>query len=94
MHTSGTHSISVINEQGVWPLEFTCRFGYPGFAICDALHEESWDGIFQKMFCRGDRQIKTRAGFALGVVLTYRRFPMNMATRNFRKAHRLFFAMT
>lgn len=65
----------IANDQGLWPLEFTSRFGYPGYAICGALHLESWDSIFLKMMGRTIRTIDTRDGYAAGVVLTVPPFP-------------------
>ena len=71
----------IANEQGLWPLEFTSRFGYPGFAICGALHTDPWDVVLQRLGY-GDRQAPaqrlhfgTRDGFAAGVVLTVPPFP-------------------
>jgi phosphoribosylamine--glycine ligase len=65
----------IANEAGLWPLEFTSRFGYPGFAICEALHLEPWDSIFQKMLERNTSEVETRDGFAAGVVMTVPPFP-------------------
>jgi phosphoribosylamine--glycine ligase len=65
----------IVNADGVWPLEFTSRFGYPGFAICDALHRESWAEILAKMARGGSHRIETRPGFAVGVVITVPPFP-------------------
>jgi phosphoribosylamine--glycine ligase len=65
----------IANDEGLWPLEFTSRFGYPGFAICEALHLQPWEEIFLRMLRRDCLALPTREGFAAGVVLTVPPFP-------------------
>jgi phosphoribosylamine--glycine ligase len=81
---------TIVNERGVWPLEFTCRFGYPGFAICDALHSEGWASILHKMAFGGDA-IETREGFSVGVVLTVPPFPYEYGYSELSKGNPIFF---
>ncbi len=65
---------TIVNEQGIWPLEFTCRFGYPGFAILTPLQETPWGALFKAMISRRG-EFKTRPGFCAGIVMTTPPFP-------------------
>jgi phosphoribosylamine--glycine ligase len=66
---------TIVNENGIWPLEFTCRFGYPGYAILDSLQETPWSQLFSALVRGGVSRFETRSGFACGVVLTTPPFP-------------------
>ena len=46
----------IANEQGLWPLEFTCRFGNPGFAILAPLQTAGWGDLFGRMLRRRRRR--------------------------------------
>jgi phosphoribosylamine--glycine ligase len=64
----------MVNAEGIWPLEFTCRFGYPGSAILQSLQLSSWAEIFEALLEDGER-FETRQGFSVGVVVTVPPFP-------------------
>ena len=66
---------TIVNEQGIYPLELTCRFGYPGFAILDAMHAADWGEIFAQLVARESLSLPARNGFAICVVLTVPTFP-------------------
>lgn len=66
---------TMVNESGIWPLEFTCRFGYPGYAILDPLQRTSWADLFRLMLERNATRFETEPGFAVGIVITTPPFP-------------------
>lgn len=82
---------TIVNDNGIWPLEFTSRFGYPGFAICDAMHVQGWDDIFQKLCRRDTTVIKTHPGFGIGVTLTLPPFPYAEGYEKLSKGLPVFF---
>ena len=70
---------TIVNEKGVWPLEFTCRFGYPGFAILDPLQRTSWGDLFRMLIRREGEGLEIGPGFCVGVVITTPPFPYTRA---------------
>jgi phosphoribosylamine--glycine ligase len=66
---------TIVDGSGIWPLEFTSRFGYPGYSILDPLQVESWGALFARLCDRSAARLATRDGYAVGVVLTVPPFP-------------------
>jgi len=65
----------IVNDAGAWPLEFTCRFGYPGFALLGALTDEGWADTLQRLVEPTTSLLPTHRGYVVGVVLTVPPFP-------------------
>jgi phosphoribosylamine--glycine ligase len=74
-HVGYVNLNTIVNAEGIWPLEFTCRFGYPGFAVLDPLQETSWGQLFRAMATRSAAAFSVRDGFSVGIVLTVPPFP-------------------
>ena len=66
---------TIVNEKGIWPLEFTCRFGYPGYAILDPLQRTPWADLFRSMLDRSATHFEVESGFCVGIVITTPPYP-------------------
>jgi phosphoribosylamine---glycine ligase len=73
-HVGWVNLNTIINEQGVWPLEFTCRFGYPGFAVLEPLQAIGWGELFRSML-NGSDSFPASSGFSVAIVLSTPPFP-------------------
>ena len=66
----------IVNRDGVWPLEFTCRFGNPGFAVLAPLQLDGWGDLLARMarLIPGDT-VRTSPDWCVAIVLTAPPFP-------------------
>lgn len=70
---------TIVNDRGIWPLEFTCRFGYPGFAVLGPLQQTPWGELFGAMIGRRGNATML-PGFCAAIVLTTPPFPYDRET--------------
>jgi len=73
-HVGWVNLNTIINQAGIWPLEFTCRFGYPGFAVLEPLQALGWGVLFRNIVGR-ERSFSARPGYSVCVVLSTPPFP-------------------
>jgi phosphoribosylamine--glycine ligase len=76
-HVGWVNLNTIINESGIWPLEFTCRFGYPGFAVLEPLQAVSWAELFKLLISPGSSSFGTHEGFSTCIVLTTPPMPLS-----------------
>jgi phosphoribosylamine--glycine ligase len=74
-HVGYVNLNTIINADGIWPLEFTCRFGYPGFAVLEPLQAIGWSELLGAMISGEQSRFDVRPGYCVCIVLTTPPFP-------------------
>ena len=67
----------IATPKGVYPLEFTCRFGYPTISIQMEGIQTPLGELFYKLASGEDFQIKIKRGFQVGVIIAVPPFPFD-----------------
>jgi phosphoribosylamine--glycine ligase len=67
----------IANRQGIFPLEFTCRFGYPTISIQMEGIQNEWGDFLYKLCTKEPIQLKVKSGFQMGVVIAVPPFPFD-----------------
>ncbi|OGN06955.1 MAG: phosphoribosylamine--glycine ligase [Candidatus Yanofskybacteria bacterium RIFCSPHIGHO2_02_FULL_38_22b] len=65
----------IVNGRGIYPLEFTTRFGYPTISIQQEGVLSEWGDFFYNIANKKDYQLRTKKGFQVGVVCVVPPFP-------------------
>lgn len=64
----------IIDDEGAWPLEFTCRLGWPDFAIRQAVIQSD-PVIWMADLLQGRDSLEISTDIAIGVLLVHGNFP-------------------
>jgi phosphoribosylamine--glycine ligase len=67
----------IANRSGIFPLEFTCRFGYPTISIQMEGVTNEWGDFLYKLCTKEQVQLKVKSGFQMGVVIAVPPFPFD-----------------
>lgn len=67
----------IANGRGIYPLEFTSRFGYPTINIQIEGVQSRWNDLLYGIAAGEDVQLKTKKGYQIGVVVAVPPFPFS-----------------
>ena len=73
----------IVNSKGIYPLEFTCRFGYPTISIQMEGVTEPWGDFLYRLSKHEALEFKTKKGFQIGVVVAVPPFPFDDKKESF-----------
>lgn len=65
----------IVNGRGIYPLEFTCRFGYPTISIQQEGITSEWGEFMHALANHKDFDLRAKRGFQVGVVCATPPFP-------------------
>jgi len=65
----------IVNSRGIYPLEFTSRFGYPTISIQMEAITSPWGEFLHAIANKQPYDLKYRRGFQIGVVVAVPPFP-------------------
>lgn len=67
----------IVNESGIYPLEFTPRFGYPTIALQEESIESGTGQFFYDLAHGNEPQLKVHDGYQIGVRIVLPPYPFN-----------------
>ncbi len=73
----------IANAKGIFPLEFTARFGYPTISIHMEGVLSEWGDFLYRIASGEDLELKTKKGFQIGVCVVVPPFPFDDPKESF-----------
>lgn len=73
----------IANARGIYPLEFTSRFGYPTISIQMEGVTNPWGEFLLKLAKKEPTELRTKKGFQIGVIIAVPPFPFEDKNESF-----------